>query len=350
MITISLEGNTKTRGLQEGKTTKDILEKIIWGSVLRQIDLSENRIFSWKMDRAYSESLNAERSRIDALSRGAFLESEDLFQIYSMELGEVFRLSPPATSLLIGLSYEKSEGGFPILCINLDTPFYLHPLMIFKKVYADEEYSRFEFSLITSPGAFFGINEAGLSVALGLKPFEGEGRGYLPLSAAVSEVLKKCKSVDSAKKLISKTPRGASGMIALADPNEIAVVELTPNSCAVREERDGFIVSTQHFLSASLMSKDLPHTEIHPDTSPPELFQKRIYDLSERRFEEAAGAIMGKVRWKVSGLTGVLSSRESLLYLTEGYYKTSISAVMIPGRKNIYLKTTKRDSFISHFL
>jgi hypothetical protein len=350
MITISLEGNTEAMGLQEGNATKDILERIIWGNLLRQIDLSENRIFSSEMEKAYGEHLKGERSRIEALSQGAFLEPEELYRIYSMELGEVFRLSPPVTSLLIGLSYEKYEGGFPALCVNLDAPFYLHPLMTFKKIYADKEYSRFEFSLITSSGAFFGINEAGLAAGLGLKPFEGEGRGSVPLSAAVSEVLKKCKEVDSAIKLIVETPRGASGMIALADPNKIAVVELTPDSYAVRGERDGFIVSTQHFLSDSLMSKDLPHDEIHLDTSPPELFEKRIYDLSERRFEEAAGAIKEKVRWKTGGLTGVLSSVGSLLYLTEGYYKTSISAVMIPGKKNIYLKEGKRDPYMSHFL
>ncbi len=348
MITISLEGNVETRGLKEGEATKNILEKIIWGNALTQINRSNGQAFHKKMNTAYSESLKNEHLRIHAFSRGAVLEPEELFQIYSMELGEVFRFSPPATSLLIGLSYNHFDEGFPILCINLDAPFYLHPFITFKKIYLDEEYSRLEFSFITSPGAFFGINEAGLSAALGLKPFEGDGGGFVPLSTTVSEVLKKCNTVDSAVKLINDIPRGASGTIALADSNEIVVVELTPKSSAVRGERDGVIVQTEHFLSERLMGVDLPHLQTHPETSPPELFDKRIYDMSERRFEQAAEIAKSKVRWDVGGITDAISSEEGLLYLTEGYYKTSISALMIPGQKVIYLKASKKGAFIRH--
>ncbi|MBN1571726.1 MAG: hypothetical protein JW984_00845 [Deltaproteobacteria bacterium] len=350
MITISLEGNIETRGFEEGRYIKDILEKIIWGDALKQIDNMDGRALSKKMGRAYGESLKMELKRINALSRGAVIEPEELFKIYLTELGEVFRYAPPTTALLMGLSYKNFEEGFPALCVNLDAPFYLHPFMTFKKIYADDEFSRLEVSLITSPGAIFGINDGGLSVALGLKPFEGNGKGFLPLSGTISEILRKCKSVDTAKELIGKIPRGASGMMAIADPNEIAVVELTPDSFSVRGEREGFIVSTQHFLSERLMSVDLPHLEVHPETSPPELFERRIYDLSERRFEETCDVIKSKIRWNVSGITDAISSGKDLLYLTEGYYKTSISAAMIPGRRCIYLKESRREPFIRHIL
>jgi hypothetical protein len=183
-----------------------------------------------------------------------------------------------------------------------------------------------------------------------LKPFEGDGMGFLPLSSTVSEILRKCTSVETAKELIDKIPRGASGMIAVVDPNEIAVFELTPGSSAVRPERDGFIVSTQHFLSEPLMSVDIAHLETHPETSPPELFEKRIYDLSERRFEETGAVIKSKVRWDIGGITDAISSGKDLLYLTEGYYKTSVSVVMVPGRRCIYLKESKREPFIRHIL
>ncbi len=350
MITISLEGDTETRGLEEGRYIKDILEKIIWGSALKQIDQTDGRMLSKRVGRAYGESLESELRRINALSRGAVIEPEELFNIFSMELGEVFRLAPPATALLMGLSYKRSKNGFPTLCVNLDAPFYLHPFMTFKKIYADDEYSRIEVSLITSPGTLFGINDGGLSAALGLKPFEGNGKGFLPLSSTVSEILRKCKSLDTAEELIAKIPRGASGMIAVADTNEIAVFELTPDSYAVRGEKDGFIVSTQHFLSEHLMGVDIPHLEVHPETSPPELFEKRIYDLSERRFEETGEVIKSKVRWDIGGITDAISSGKDLLYLTEGYYKTSVSAVMVPGRRSIYLKESRREPFIRHIL
>jgi Acyl-coenzyme A:6-aminopenicillanic acid acyl-transferase len=346
MITISLTGSVETRGFKEGEATKAILEKIIWGNALTQINCSNDKAFPKKMNNAYSESLKYEHHRIQTFSQGAVIEPEELFRIYSTELGEVFRFSPPATSLLIGLSYNCFDGGFPILCINLDAPFHLHPFITFKKIFLDEEYSRLEFSLITSPGAFFGINEAGLSAALGLKPFEGDGSGFVPLSTTVSEVLRKCKTVDSAVKLINNIPRGASGTIALADSNEIVFVELTPNSSAVRKEKDGIIVQTEHFLSKQLMGVDLPHLQTHSETSPPELLDKRIYDMSERRFEEATEIVNSKIRWDVGGITDAITSKEGLLYLTEGYYKTSISALMIPGQKVIYFKESKKGSFI----
>ena len=350
MITISIEGNVETRGLKEGEVTKDILEKIIWGNALTQIYRSNGQALPKKMNKTYSESLKNEHLRIHALSRGAVIEPEELFRIYSMELGETFRFSPPATSLLIGLSYNHFNEGFPILSINLDAPFYLHPFITFKKIYSDEEYSRLEFSFITSPGAFFGINEAGLAAALGLKPFEGDGDGLVPLSTTVSEVLRKCKTVDSAVKLINNIPRGASGTIALVDSNEIVVVELTPKSSAIGREREGIIVQTEHFLSEQLMAVDLPHLQTHSETSPPELLDKRIYDMSERRFEEATEIANSKVRWDVGGITDAISSGDGLLYLTEGYYKTSVSALMIPGQKIIYLKASKKGAFIRHVL
>ena len=96
MITISLEGDIETRGFEEGKALKGILEKIIWGDALKQIDYTDGQVFSKRVSRAYGESLKTELKRINALSRGAVIEAEELFKIYSMELGEVFRLAPPA--------------------------------------------------------------------------------------------------------------------------------------------------------------------------------------------------------------------------------------------------------------
>jgi hypothetical protein len=350
MIKISLEGDTEKRGFEEGRQIKDILEKIIWGDALKQIDAADGRALSRKVGGAYGESLKTELERIRALSRGAVIEPEELFNIYTMELGEVFRYAPPTTALVMGLSYNNFEDGFPALCVNLDAPFYLHPFITFKKIYAEGGYSRIEVSLITSPGAIFGINDGGLCAALGLKPFEGNGTGFLPLSSTVSEILRKCRSVDSARELIGRIPRGASGMIAVADSNEIAVFEVTPDSHAERKERDGFVVSTQHFLSETLMGVDIAHLEVHPESSPPELFERRIYDLSERRFDEACDMIKGRVRWSVGAVTDVISSGQDLLYLTEGYYKTSVSTVMIPGRRCIYLKESRREPFIRHIL
>ena len=177
---------------------------------------------------------------------------------------------------------------------------------------------------------------------MSLKPFERDGAGYLPLSVVIREALKRCKDVSGAVRLISELPRGASGIISIADLKNIVAVEVTPKRCEVRETKRGeFFASAQHFLGSGMMAKDIEHDEVYPDFSSPELSGKRIYSESERRVSAAYDLLKNKKIRDAHSLPKVLLSEKEGIYLSQGYYRTAISAVLTPKRKSIYLKSSK---------
>jgi predicted choloylglycine hydrolase len=345
MFTLSTKGDTKTRGVEEGKMLKETLEKLIWKeSPIRDI-VSENTIKSARTKNVIQTNLPDEYEWIEAISNGALVYEEELYQLYAMELCRNFRLTPPVTSLVLCLPFDDRDKDLPSIGVNLDAPYFLHPLLILREVRPVSGLSRIEVSFITSAGVFLGINESGLSLALSLKPFEGDGTGYLPVSLVIREALKRCKDTSSAVRLISELPRGASGIISIADTKKSIVMEVTLKSYAIREtSREEFFASTQHFLGSDMMARDIPHDEIHPNSSPPEFSEKRIYSDSEMRMKAAYGLLKNKKSRDAQTLSKLLLSEKEGIYLSHGYYKTAISAVLTPKQKSIYLKNSKSEN------
>lgn len=343
MFTLSLKGDTKTRGVEEGKRLRETLEKVIWGGSLRGL-VSENTFKSARLKKGVNTHLPDEYEWIEAVGSGALVDQEELYQLYAMELGQNFRLTPPITALVLCLPSDDRDIGPPSIGVNLDAPYFLHPLIILREVHPAFGLSRIEVSFITSAGVFLGINESGLSLALSLKPFERDGAGYLPTSLVIREALKRCKDTTSAVRLISESPRGTSGIISLVDTKNSLVMEVTPKSYAIREiKKGGFFASAQHFLGSKMMAKDIPHDKIHPNSSPPELSGKRIYSDSERRIKAAYDLFKNKKSRDTQTLPKILLSEKEGIYLSHGYYKTVISAVLTPKRKSIYLKNSKSE-------
>ncbi len=345
MFTLSLKGDTKTRGFEEGKRLKETLEKLIWKEgPIREI-VSESAIKPARIKKGIQSYLPDEFEWIEAVGNGAFVDNEELYRLFAMELGRNFRLTPPVTALILCLPFDDRDKDLPSIGVNLDAPNFLHPLLILREVQPLSGPSRIEVSFITSAGVFFGINESGLSLALSLKPFEGDGAGYIPISLTIREALKRCKDATSAVRLISELPRGASGIISIADTKNSVVMEITPKSYAVRETKKGeFFVSAQHFLGSEMMAKDIPHDEIYSDFFPPELSGKRIFSESERRMKAAYDLLKNKKGKDAHSLPKILPSEKEGIYLSHGYYKTAISAVLTPKQKSIYLKNSKSEN------
>ena len=89
------------------------------------------------------------------------------------------------------------------------------------------------------------------------------------------------------------------------------------------------------------MVEDIPHDEIYSDSFPPELSGKRIYCESERRVSAAYDLIENKKNKNAQTLPKILLSEKEGIYLSHGYYKTTVSAILTPKRKSIYLKSSK---------
>ena len=350
MTVLSFAGEKKAIGLEEGKTYRDVLERIIWGGAIPDIYSSNPTLDPAVFRRALASLLPDEGERIEAICRGAVLDPMDLMPIWSRELGASFSLVPPVTSLIVALSYDRFTEGVPAIGVNIDAPIFLVPFFVSRKYHPRGSYFFVDLSLITIAGTLAGINDQGLGAALSLKPFEADGSGIMPLSLIVREVLRHCRDTRGALRLITSMPRGASGTIVVADAYSVQVVELTPNALETREIRSGFCVVSSHFLLPTMMGRDLPHLSVWPDTAPSELIGKRVYEMSERRLDRAWEMIDSAKGWDSQSLGDLLLDREREIRLSSGFYKTSASALMIPAKKTLFHSTAKKNRFTRIFL
>ncbi len=350
MTVLLFSGEKKTIAIDEGKAYRDALEKIIWGGAITDVYSATPNIDPAVFRRGLSSFLPDEEERIEGICRGAVLDPADLLPIWSREMGVTFSLVPPATALIAALACDRFAEGVCALGVNIDIPVFLVPFLVARRYHPKGLYFHVELSLITMAGALAGINDHGLGAALCLKPFEGDGRGSIPLSLIVREVLRRCRDVRGALRLIESMSRGASGTIVVADAYSVMVVEVTPNSLEAREIKSGFHVAPGHFLLPAMMGRDIPHETTWPPTAPSELIGKRVYEVSELRLDNAWEMIEPKKVWDSQGLGNLLLDREREVRISSGFYKTSASVVMIPAKKTLFHCTGKKDKFTRIFL
>jgi len=350
MTVLLFSGEKATIGVDEGKAYRDALEKIIWGGAITDIYSSTPKVDPAVFRRAIADALPEQGKRIEAICRGAGLDSSDLVSIWSRELGVTFSLFPPATGLIIALAYDRFSEGVPALGINIDIPVFLLPFIVARRFHPRGSYYHIELSLITMAGALAGINDHGLGAALCLKPFEGDGSGTIPLSLIIREVLHRCKDARGALRLIESIGRGASGTIVIVDTYSIIIVEVTPKSLEAHEIRSGFHVAPGHFLLPTMMGRDLPHETTWPLTAPSELIGRRVYETSEQRLDRAWETIDSRKGWDSQSLGDVLLDREKEICVSSGFYKTSASALIIPAKKTLFHCTGRKEKFTRIFL
>jgi hypothetical protein len=91
-----------------------------------------------------------------------------------------------------------------------------------------------------------------------------------------------------------------------------------------------------------MMSLDLPHLTVYPETAPSELIGKRVYETSEKRVDRTFDLIDSHEGWDPVRFAEVLGNREDDVCLSSGFYKTAASAVIIPSEKALFMTTAKK--------
>ena len=343
MFHLTLTGTHRQGGNHEGVALKEPYERLIWSAALPKALIPKNNAHIPQMEKALRATFPDAIFYLEGVASGVFTSPPKLYELFTPELLMNYRTAPPAISLIIALRRDSYHNKTPILGVNLDAQYFLHPFLVFREMRLNNAYAHLEVSLLTSAGAFLGINERGLAASLGLKPESDHETGLIPLSVVIRTVLSKCSTVSHAIETITKSPRGASGIVVLADREKIAVIELTPKAFAIRDAREPFIAATQHLLSPSLMATDLPHDMEHPQKAPFELLGKRIYDGSESRLDRAYGELRRKKRWDAEGIKKLLDDEERGLLLKAGFYRTAVTAILSPERESLFLKERGND-------
>jgi predicted choloylglycine hydrolase len=166
-----------------------------------------------------------------------------------------------------------------------------------------------------------GVNEKGLAVAMsGIPSHPSPGIGF-PI--AVRYILDNCASAESAIAFLVKIPHLSTISYTVADASgKMAVVEASPQRSAVRKpEKEGFIVSTNHFVDSQM-------AEI-PISEPPD--SRRRYDSIATKLRKRAGRLSEKY------LESILSDHEGLVcsHIAEINLGTLWSTVVNLGKLRI---------------
>lgn len=154
---------------------------------------------------------------------------------------------------------QRSVTGGPLFGRNLDWP-PIGPLHEYTLVVVCRPTGKRSFASITYPGmlgCFSGLNDAGLALAdltvnsakdgsVKLNPFG------TPYALALRRVLEECATVQEAENLLRSLKRTVSQNVAICDPRQGAVFEITPKSLVVRRPVEGICACTNHFRTKQL--------------------------------------------------------------------------------------------------
>jgi isopenicillin-N N-acyltransferase-like protein len=113
------------------------------------------------------------------------------------------------------------------------------------------------FATLTEAGmlAKIGLNDAGLGVCLNLLSTTADGGlDGTPIHLLLRQTLQTCRSVDDAVTLLTAARTSASSAVTVAQPNDVASVELNPGGANVLRGQVG--AHTNHFLAAPRLGHD----------------------------------------------------------------------------------------------
>ncbi len=154
---------------------------------------------------------------------------------------------------------DRSATGGTLLGRNLDYPSlgYIHHYSLIT-VYRPKK--ALAFATVGFPGlvgVLSGMNEAGLALGVlevfDIRPGEQhfDARG-VPYGLCLRRVLEQARTIDEAKKVLESLRRTTTINVAIADRNDVAVLEISPRHVVRRRGARGVCVTTNHFCSRQL--------------------------------------------------------------------------------------------------
>lgn len=228
------------------------LAKLAWPLVQRK---AASLVKNLPESHPYRKELKAitDAAGKSVVSHEELVAGNGLFDMGHVPLGEL----PRGCSSLIVPPQLSATGGL-LFGRNLDFSHfgYLHhfSLLIVYRAAAPEKTRSFVSAGFPGlVGCFTGMNDAGLAIASHqvqapntATPFNPKG---VPFALAYRRVLEECATVGDALKLLDSLDRASVTSLVIADPSGGAVIEVTPDSLAIRRFKDKPGVCTNHFCT-----------------------------------------------------------------------------------------------------
>lgn len=192
--------------------------------------------------------------------RGQLVPGNTLFDMTNMGLRPLFGCSTFAVPA------ARSTTGHALLGRNLD----FEPLDYLYKYSLVQIIRRtgtlLAFANVVFPGfvgCFSGMNEAGLSVVRHEVIAPKVPRAYVshgvPFGPALRRVMERCRTVQEAIAELSPVPHASVSIVIVADAQDSAILEVTPDGVFVRPTPSGMLGCANHFLHPSLQNDAQPN-------------------------------------------------------------------------------------------
>ncbi len=302
MRTITLEGNDRERGIQQGEQTAHLLregiEKLMNFSAFRDnIPLWDKlpfmRGFLYKAavgvgSRAFIRSIKTiypQWQKLKGISKGSKVPLKDLIFLNSIE---ILMIASGCTAFAVG-------GKEPVAGKNFDLFTDFSRLMIVRYEMPYGKLKNLNVSFAHMPGSHTGMNEKGLFITYNYGVSrEKMGKEKPLISLLVQEILENYESVQEAIEYLERQDGFSNGanLLMMDAEGDFAVVEITPSEMAVRRGPE-YVIASNHYLELEDYNID-PEAKYHPP-APKFLLGKNISHSNIARYERVKQLIESKL-------------------------------------------------------
>ncbi|MCI0685118.1 MAG: C45 family peptidase [Gemmataceae bacterium] len=239
-----------------------------------------------------------ERLRGIATGAGLGESALALFNVLEAVLGNVTRSTAcPAACSAVAVRGRRSATGRPIIAHNFDYLPVVQPFYILRDSRPTGRARSLDFTFAPLAGAVDGVNEHGLAIAYNYAFTTDAPAGPVPpISAAITDALERCRTVEEAVTRVAARPRWGAGLLMLADATgDIASLELSSTGSAVRRPAAGedAIYHTNCFSTDAMLAIQIPWDAVYTDRAPKPLRGRRLHLSSERRNERFDANLAG---------------------------------------------------------
>jgi isopenicillin-N N-acyltransferase-like protein len=260
---LTVEGTPQEIGRQQGALTAEVAVHIMAhpGNLLTKVDRKEFLPDLLEAGRVLLPQLPKDHLlELKAFAGQADMDFDTLAAVNVMV--DAYRGSFGCSSLIVGPRQNDTDGI--LFGRNLDF-FTGGNIQQYSLVTVFRPAGKHAFVSVGFPGmlgCLTGMNDAGLTLAVHEVFFSGDGSSIfnpsgVPYTFAFRRILEECATVEDAKAFLRRTERTTFLSMAVCDRERGAVLEMTPQTVAVRRGPRGITACTNHFRTSRLATLSL---------------------------------------------------------------------------------------------
>ncbi len=317
---IKVEGDAKTRGLQQGDQLHDkihhSLEKVFnskmfkqvttWYMPLSIVKFGLGSLGLRKIKKHLKSELPNQYEKLVGISESSGLSERLTFGLHYVEVlasipENIFRNPPIQACSMIMARGSATENNEILFARNYDYPKILRDFQMVRLEKPTNGYKNLNMSQFPLAGSHMGLNEHGLAIGYNSgrtwkkEPLDIRAEG-VPMTLIVQAALEECKTMEDAVEFIGNFPaRNVGAFLGIVDKSgEICILETTSTRHALRLPENDWLVQTNLYMTPELKDANIPndvHWKMEDMDIPYSRSPKMRYDRAHKLISQKEGNI-----------------------------------------------------------